>query len=463
MLPTPGMGHLIPLAELGKRLVHRHGLSVTFITYAESASKAQRALLDSLLPSITSVELPPFDLSDLRPDAKIETRMSVASARSVPAVANVLRGLKESHLLVAFVADLFGADTFDAARDVGVPAYLFFPSNFLALSVFLRLPELDREFPCEFRDLPTPVKLPGCVPIPGRDILAPLQDRKDDAYSWIVHHGNKYREAAGILVNTFDEIEPEAAKVLKRPEPGIRTPVWSVGPLILSGWGQDRATDDGSGCLAWLDEQPRSSVLFVSFGSGGTLSTEQTRELAHGLELSGQRFLWVVRSPSDHESSANYYNAESIEDPFEFLPPGFMERTRDVGLVVSSWAPQIEVLGHESTGGFLMHCGWNSTLESIAKGVPMIAWPLFAEQRQNAIMLTEDAGVALRPKFDEEDGIARREAISEVVKELMEGTKGKAVRRRVRELQEAGARALDEEKGTSSMALKEIVKKWMEV
>lgn len=451
------MGHLIPLAELAKRLVHRYNLTATFITFAESASKAQRAFLDSLPPSISSLSLPPVDLSDLPSDAKIETRMAVATTRSLPALTSVFQTLQQSHNLIALVADLFAPDAFDSARDLGIPPYLFFPSNLLALSLLLHLPELDRSFPCEFRDIPTPIKLPGCVAIPGKDILAPLQDKTDEAYSWMVHLGNKYREAEGILVNTFDEIEPDTAKELKKTEPG-RPPVYTVGPLIRTG---SEGKPDTSGCVAWLDQQPPGSVLFVSFGSGGTLSSAQTEELALGLEMSGQRFLWVVRSPIDHASNANYFNSESIDDPFEFLPKGFVQRTKGAGLVVPSWAPQIQVLGHPSTGGFLTHCGWNSTLESVVSGVPMIAWPLFAEQKQNAIMLVEDARIALKPKFGT-DGVARKEEISEVVKELMEGEQGKAVRYNVRELQAAGAKALEVD-GSSSKALDEIVSKWKSV
>nr|AGN33444.1 UFGT2 [Allium cepa] len=451
ILPTPGMGHLIPLTELAKRLVNSDNFSVTFLYFAESNSKSQQAYLSSLPPSITSISLPPVDLGDLPSNAAIETRMSVASLRSVPSVANILQNLKSKHNLVAFVADLFGADTFDAARELNVPAYMFFPSNFLALSLFLNLPKLHEEIKCEYRDLEQPVKLPGCVPIPGKDLLHPLQDRKDEAYSWLVHHGEKYSEAEGILANSFYEFEPEAVEILSRVEPG-RPPIYAVGPLIQTG------TSDGvdaSGCLAWLNEQPRGSVIFVSFGSGGTLSTEQTRELALGLEMSGQRFLWVVRSRAMRCDAT--IRSESKRDPFEFCPKGSWRGRRgwDGGVI---WAPQIKVLSHVSTGGFLTHCGWNSTLESVVNGVPMIGWPLFAEQRQNAVMLAEGAKVALRVRFGV-DGVARKEDISDVVRELMEGEMGKKVRFRVKELQLAGIRALEEE-GRSSKNLKEVVGKW---
>ncbi|XP_008791324.3 hydroquinone glucosyltransferase-like [Phoenix dactylifera] len=455
ILPTPGMGHLIPLAELAKWLVAHHDFTLTFITLASSASKAQSAFLAALPPSISSVALPPVPLDDLPPDARVETIMSVSAARSVPALRDVLRDLQSSTNLVAFLTDLFGADTFDAPKQLGIPHYMFFPSNLLLLSLFFHLPTLDATTTCEYRDLPGPLELPGCVPVPGPDLLHPIQDRSNECYKWIVHHGRRYREAEGILVNTFDAIEPGAAKILREKEPG-RPPVYPIGPLVQTG---SPPGMDGSECLRWLDMQPHGSVLFVSFGSGGTLLRAQLVELALGLEMSGQRFLWVVRSPSDSgETSGSYFSAQSKGDPFAFLPEGFVSRTKDRGLVVPSWAPQVEVLAHGATAGFLMHCGWNSTLESVVNGVPMIAWPLYAEQRQNAVMLVEGVKAALRPK-EGEDGLIGREEIARVAKELMEGEEGKRVRSRVKELQEAAIKGLQDD-GLAYKTLTEVAQKW---
>jgi hydroquinone glucosyltransferase len=125
-----------------------------------------------------------------------------------------------------------------------------------------------------------------------------------------------------------------------------------------------KSGDDANGlkCLTWLDKQQPCSVLYVSFGSGGTLSQEQILELALGLELSNHKFLWALRAPSSSAYSA-YLSAGNDVDPLQFLPSGFLERTKEKGMVVPSWAPQIQILNHSSVGGFLSHCGWNSTLE----------------------------------------------------------------------------------------------------
>ncbi|KAJ1275999.1 hypothetical protein BS78_05G180100 [Paspalum vaginatum] len=446
LLATPGMGHLIPLVELARRVASRHGATATLLTFASTASATQRAVLASLPPTVSHRPLPPVDLSDLPRGAAIETLMHEECARSLPALEDILADLRRTTRLVAFVTDMFGVDSLDAARDAGVERRcLFMTVSLHSVSLILHLPELVLSVPGEFRDLEEPVRLPGCVPIPGADIISPLQDRSSPAYGSIVHIAARFRknEADALLVNSFDAVEPDAAAVLRQTTPG-RPPVFPIGPLILtaaktSGANGTTPHQPRAACLEWLDRQPARSVIFVSFGSGGALPAEQMRELALGLELSGQRFLWVVRSPSDEGSlSENYYDAASKKDPFAYLPEGFVERTKDVGLVVPSWAPQTEVLGHDATGGFLTHCGWNSTLESLVHGVPMVAWPLFAEQRMNAVMLAEGVGAAIRlPEVKD------REAIAVAVRELMvmagEG-KGAVVRAKVVELQKARQR-----------------------
>lgn len=457
IVPTPGMGHLIPLAEFAKRLVRRHSFAVTFVIPNDgSPSKAQRSLLDSLPPSITYAFLPPVSFDDLPADTtRIETIIALTLARSLPSLRDELRSLAESTRLVALVADLFGTDAFDVAKEFDVTPYIFFPSTAMCLSLFFHLPTLDEEVSCEYRDLPGPVKIPGCVPVHGKDLLDPVQDRRNDAYKWVLHHAGRYRLAEGILLNSFEELEPGAIEYLKRKAPG-KPPVYPVGPLVNM---EQSSKSDGSECLRWLDDQPNGSVLYVSFGSGGTLLYDQIQELALGLEMSEHRFLWVVRTPNDKAANATYFSVDSQNEPFQFFPKGFLERTKGRGLVVPSWAPQAQVLAHSSTGGFLTHCGWNSILESVVNGVPLIVWPLYAEQRMNALMLTQDIKVALRPRADEETGLVRRDEIARVVKGLMEGEEGKRIRNRMKDIKDAAAKVVGED-GSSTRALSELALKW---
>ncbi|KAJ9188247.1 hypothetical protein P3X46_003619 [Hevea brasiliensis] len=457
VLPSPGMGHLIPLVELAKRIVSQHNdLFITFIVPTDgSPSKAQKSVLESLPTTISSTFLPPVDLSDLPEDTKIETVISITVARSLPSVRDVLKSLVESTRLVALVVDLFGTDAFDVAQEFSISPYIFFPSTAMTLSLFFRLPKLDETVSCEYSELEEPVEIPGCIPVNGKELLDPVQDRKNDAYKWLLHHTKRYRLADGIMVNSFVDMEGGASKALQEEEPG-KPPVYPVGPLVNMG---SSSKAEEAECLRWLGEQPHGSVLYVSFGSGGTLSYDQINELALGLEMSQQRFLWVVRSPNDSVANATFFSVQSEKDPRDFLPKGFLDRTKGRGLVVPSWAPQAQVLSHGSTGGFLTHCGWNSTLESVVNGVPLISWPLYAEQKMNAVMLTEDIKVALRPRINDQNGLIESKEIERVVRGLMEGEEGKKVRHRMKDLKDAAARVLREE-GSSAKALSGLVLKW---
>ncbi|KAG6666779.1 hypothetical protein I3843_01G051900 [Carya illinoinensis] len=457
ILPSPGIGHLIPLVEFAKRLVHlQHScINVTFIVPTDGPpTEAQRSVLASLPTSINHVFLPPVDLDNIPGGTSIETIIFLTVARSLPSIREALKSLAETNKLAALVVDLFGSDAFDVAREFNAYPYVFFPSTAMALSLFLYLPKLDEMVSCEYRDHPELVRIPGCIPIHGKDLVDLVQDRKNEAYKWLLHHAKRYPMAEGIMANSFLELEPGAIKFLQAEVPGKPT-VYPVGPLVNMG---SSVKVEGCECLQWLDEQPHGSVLFVSFGSVGTLSSHQITELALGLERSEQRFLWVVRSPNDEDSSATFFSIQSQKNPLDFLPKGFVERTKGRGLLIPSWAPQAQVLSHGSTGGFLTHCGWNSILESVVNGIPLIAWPLYAEQKMNAIMLTKDIKVALRPKHNE-NGIVVREEIARIAKALMKGEEGKGVRTRMKDLKDAASKALSED-GSSTKTLSELALKW---
>ncbi|KAL0291366.1 UNVERIFIED_CONTAM: UDP-glycosyltransferase 71E1 [Sesamum angustifolium] len=124
--------------------------------------------------------------------------------------------------------------------------------------------------------------------------------------------------------------------------------------------------------------------------------TNQVKEIAVALERSGHRFLWSLRKPANghrFQTPGEYDNLEEV------LPEGFLERNAGIGKVIG-WAPQIDILSHRAVGGFVSHCGWNSTLESMWYGVPMAVWPLSAEQQMNAFLLVKDLGVAAEIKMD---------------------------------------------------------------
>ncbi|XP_059068579.1 anthocyanidin 5,3-O-glucosyltransferase-like [Cryptomeria japonica] len=230
----------------------------------------------------------------------------------------------------------------------------------------------------------------------------------------------------------YDTLDSQTTESLK----DMDGPIYPIGPLIRS----PDAVHGKSECLNWLDRQPDSSVMYVSFGSmNWFLSPDQTRELALGLEASGHRFLWLLKG--DNDVSA-------------LLPPGFEMRTRDRGIVWTSWAPQIPILSHPATAGFVSHCGWNSTLESVTNGVPIVPWPVRAEQKTNAFFLVNEIGLGIEPEWGPNWWVGKDE-VEKAVKELMEGEKGRKVSMRAAELKESARKALAA--GGSSMDILAVV------
>ncbi|PWZ26667.1 UDP-glycosyltransferase 72B1 [Zea mays] len=470
LVPSPGVGHLMPMAELARRLVSHHALAATLVTFNLSGDPDAKsaAVLSSLrAANVSTATLPAVPLDDLPDDASIETVLFEVIGRSIPHLRAFLRdvGSTAGAPLAALVPDFFATAALPLASELGVPAYIFFPSNLSSLSVMRSAVELhDGAGAGEYRDLPDPLPLPGGVSLRREDLPSGFRDSKESTYAQLIDAGRQYRTAAGILANAFYEMDPATVEEFKKAaEQGRFPPAYPVGPFVRS------SSDEGSvssPCIEWLDRQPTGSVVYVSFGSAGTLSVEQTAELAAGLENSGHRFLWIVRMSSlngEHsdDMGRNYCDRgdENDNDPLAWLPEGFLERTRGRGLAVSSWAPQVSVLSHPATAAFVSHCGWNSTLESISSGVPMVAWPLFAEQRVNAVDLSEKVGVALRLRVRPDDGLVGREEIAAVVRELMEGEDGRAVRRRTGDLQQAADLAWAPD-GSSRRSLEEVVSRW---
>lgn len=450
------MGHIIPLAALAVCLTQRHGLSVTLLS--NTISSNQQSLQDFLSSNqVSLLSLPDTkDSSPSNKSLKAESRIYQTIASTMCQVRSIITSIANTTRLAAIIVDPFYLDALDIAQEIGIPCFLFFTTNCMVLSFAFELPSLDEQIQGQFRDLPKPVQLPGCVPLRGIDLHDAIhQDRTNETYKEFVSSSKRFKAVSGVLVNSFEELEPGPVNGLK--EFNGTPPVYTVGPLIRT---ISTGTGQGNECLSWLDQQPQGSVVFVSFGSGGALTWQQTQELALGLEMSEQHFLWVVRSPNEKESNAYFFGSKDVQGPLDFLPDGFLNRTEKSGLVVPHWAPQVEVLAHPAVSSFMTHCGWNSVLESLVHSVPLIAWPLYAEQRMNAVLLTEDVKVAIRPKQDEK-GIIGREEVSRVVRCFMKGKEADRIKGRAQELSRAAANALDG--GSSFKNLSSVTSLWKTV
>ncbi|MBA0714997.1 hypothetical protein Golax_013932 [Gossypium laxum] len=265
MLPTPGMGHLIPLIGFAKDLVHSHDLAITLIVLTIGPpTNAQKDLLHALPGTIKPILVPPVSYQP-------EMNAFFAITRSMSSIRHLFKSLVYSNRPRALVVDLLSTDVLEFAMEFNIPSYVYFPSSALSLALMFDLPTLDETVSCEFKDLPEPMKLPGSVPVHGRDFPAELQDRSKDEYKWLLNEAKRYLIAKGMILNSFKDLEPGTIEALQLEEPD-KPAVYAIGPRLQTG---SSGGIDESECGKWLDNQPSGSVLFVSFGSGGTLSLDQ--------------------------------------------------------------------------------------------------------------------------------------------------------------------------------------------
>ncbi|AQL00708.1 Anthocyanidin 5,3-O-glucosyltransferase [Zea mays] len=455
LYPSLGVGHLNPMAQLAKAIL-RHGSVAVTIAVVDPPEKhavlaAALARLAAVSPSITVhlLPIPPCATSKQHshPIMPILDALRAANpalraflAARVPAVA-------------ALVVDMFCTDALDVAAELAIPAHFFYPSAAGDLAVYLQVPDLCRAAPSPLRDMgKAALNFAGVPAVRALDMPDTMHDWESDVGSVRLRQLARMPEAAGILVNSFEWLESRALEALRGGHclPGRSTPkIYCVGPLVDGGGSGTEGNGERHACLAWMDGQPRQSVVFLCFGSLGAFSAAQLKETARGLERSGHRFLWAVRSPSEDQDSGE-------PDLEALLPDGFLERTRGRGLVLKNWAPQTQVLRHEAVGAFVTHCGWNSVLEAAMSGVPMICWPLYAEQRLNKVHVVEEMKVGVVMEgYDEE--LVTADEVEAKVRLVMESEEGKKLRERTATAKEMAADAI-KQGGSSYVELGEFLK-----
>ncbi|XP_027355297.1 anthocyanidin 3-O-glucosyltransferase 5-like [Abrus precatorius] len=459
LLSSPGLGHLIPMIELGNRFVSHHNFKVTILAITSQTSKAESQVINSTTtPSLCHViGIPSPDITALvNENDAVVTRLCVMVREAKPAIKTALS--KITPRPSALIVDIFCTEAIPIAKELNILNYVYVASNAWFLALLVYSPVLDEQVEGQYVDQKEPLKIPGCKAVRPEDVVDPMLDRNDAQYKEYLGMGSGTLQSDGVLVNTWEEFQREHLEAVR--DGGLlcealkmKIPVYAIGPLVRQP--ESETSHSTESLVKWLDEQPSESVVYVSFGSGGTVSYEQMTELAWGLELSEQRFVWVVRAPIEGAADAAFFTTGGSEgdEVSKYLPEGFVSRTSKVGMVVPQWAPQITILKHGSVGGFVSHCGWGSTLESVTNGVPMVAWPLYAEQRMNATILAEDLGLAVRPKVLPTKKVVGREEIACMVREVIEGP----MRERVREVQRSAVEALSKG-GSSFTAMSQLAK-----
>nr|AQZ26786.1 anthocyanidin 5,3-O-glucosyltransferase [Paeonia delavayi] len=443
------------MVELGKLLLHHynHKFSITILLITDPLDTPNTtSYVHRITQTHPSISFCHFPLVSVDTSPTIHSRAAIKFEFIRLNSTNVLHSLNEISkvsTIKALVIDLFCTSALPIADELGIPTYYFFTSGASVLALFLYFPVIHKQIKQSFKDLKTTdILCPGLPPFPASHMPEPMLDRDDPAYDYMLYFCDHLSKSNGILVNTFDDLEPIALKIITAgscvPEE-ITPPIYCVGPLTAN---PNEST--GNDCLSWLDMQPSRSVVFLCFGSRGSLSSVQVKEIANGLETSGQRFLWVLK----------IHGGEINVDLDVLMPEGFLERTTGRGLVVKSWAPQVAVLSHESVGGFVTHCGWNSVLEAVVAGVPMVAWPLYAEQHVNKAVLVEDMKMAIPLEQREEDGwFVTADELEKRLRDLMDSDPGKELRERSWKMREMAVAAW-RKFGSSDTALAKLVEVW---
>ncbi|CAJ1970628.1 unnamed protein product [Sphenostylis stenocarpa] len=438
-IPSPGIGHLTSSLEFAQLLINRDNhLSVTILCIKLPLTPFSDSYIKSVLASqpqiklvdLPLVEPPSEELVSKSPEHYIYTFIESLKPHVRATMQNILSSYpsSESHPVVGLVLDFFCLSMVDVGDELGIPSYMFMTSN-VAFSAFI-LSLLNRHIEDVFNDSDPDLLIPGFPdPVPP-SVLPDAAFNKDGGYAANYKLAQRFLDIKGIIVNSFSDLEKYAIDALSHGQ-SQAPPIYAVGPLIdLKGQPNpnlDRAQHDK--ILKWLDEQPPSSVVFLCFGSMGGFVPSQTREIAAALKSSGVRFLWAMRSPPTAD------NADRT------LPEGFLEWMEGRGMICG-WAPQVEVLAHKAIGGFVSHCGWNSILESLWFGVPILTWPMYAEQQINAFRMVREFGLAVELRLDyrmSSDHVMAKE-IEEGLKQLMD--KDNMVHKNVKEMKEKARKAV---------------------
>eukprot|EP00253_Pinus_taeda_P003872 PITA_03872 len=380
LLPYPAQGHINPFMQLANVLISRNVL-VTFL----NTDFNHRLLKPKSSEKIRFESFPDGLPPDHGRTLNIPELRDSIQKHGPPNVERIIENLKHSASSVPPISFIVADGNFSRympqfVQKHGIPWVAFWTPSACGFSAYFHMPLLIDEGYIPIKDEKeiydqSKDKLVSCIPgltaLRRKDLPAVITvtDSSDFMFQWFLDTGKSTHQASLILLNTFDDLEGPVLRELNNKLPGK---VLSIGPLLLSSGDttvNSNIWKEETRCLDWLDEQRESSVLYVSFGSITVLSDEQLAEFAWGLEASNQPFLWAIRPDLLRGQSAA-------------LPRDFIERSKGRGFFVS-WAPQYKVLSHPSVGGFLTHSGWNSTLESIYAGVPMICWPYSFEQQTN--------------------------------------------------------------------------------
>ncbi|KAL3699420.1 hypothetical protein R1sor_017442 [Riccia sorocarpa] len=438
MITTPFPGHCAPFTQLLYLLKEEKNIKVTVVGSTarldEMAKLHQRGDFKDLDLHFERLFAPPPVYAK---DPKFPVRAATTSYQGQIEFQEMGKRLineKDSaDAPTSIIADMFLYWTKDIADEMGIPWYTLYSTSSWFGVCAVEAPLLYER---DMHPLYSAMK-DQKLDFPGMDFvyLSDIPHECLDFHEFYAKVSSYTLRATGILCNSSIEMEGAAGSTKaiadlverrKKSHPGKLpledTEVLAIGPMAeISGFGEVFSSrDDPSDSLKWLDTQTEGSVLYIAFGSLGNLLWDMIPQLALGLEESGVPFLWALKVPKD----------KTID---QILPEGFCERTRGRGFIETSWAPQTRILQHPATGGFLTHCGWNSIIESTCTGVPLITWPISADQPMNARYVTDVSKIGIPVRDgpinnlntvtkDEVSAAVRRLLVSEESKKFKENS-----------------------------------------
>ncbi|XP_062109258.1 phloretin 4'-O-glucosyltransferase-like [Humulus lupulus] len=468
VMTYPAQGQINPSLQFAKRLA-TVGADVTFVlplsAYSRMSKCSEPVTQNGSAMSFAPFSIDGYDDGFKRGGDMNHYRSEMRRCGSQTITDLVVSGQNDGRPYCCFVYTLLLTWAGSAAAELGIPSVLLWIQPATVFDVyyffFNGYADIIKETMSK-RQSPTKTTLPGLSLEFGRRELPSFMD-VEDAYSFFLPQFeeqfemvSKQNHQRSVLVNTFDELEAEALRAVSDLN------LIGIGPLIPSAFSDEndpsdksfggdifRGSEDnkGTSIFQWLNSKPKTTVVYVSFGSILDLSKQQMEEIAKGLLSFGRTFLWVIR-----EKSEKVENHKDCDDDNDELV-SCREELEKLGMIVP-WCSQMEVLSNESIGCFVTHCGWNSTLESLASGVPMVAFPRWSDQGTNAKLIEEEWKIGVRVKPNE-DEIVDSEEIRRCL-ELVMGKENEEMRRNGKKWKELAKGAV-KEGGSSDKNLKSFV------
>ncbi|PAN44235.1 hypothetical protein PAHAL_9G027100 [Panicum hallii] len=433
LFPLPYQGHINPMFRLAS-LLHAHGFAVTvFHTHFNAPDPARHPQYRFVpVPDGTSGPAP-VAIED------VVAQILALAAACEPAFRDRLAAVLEEYsrdAVACLIADAQLLPIFEVATKLAVPTLALRTSSAACFKCFAAYPLLCEKGYLPVKESQRDMPVSELPPYRVRDLIGLGDDSCGAGRELLARAVTAVKVSSGLILNTFDALERRELEDLRRD---LAVPVFDIGPLHkFSPSGDSSLLRQDRSCLEWLDARPPASVLYASFGSLACMSQRDLEETAWGIAGSGVPFLWVVR-PGMVRGSAH-----------QMLPEGFEAATRGRGMVMS-WAPQEEVLRHRAVGGFWTHNGWNSTMESVCEGVPMLCRTYFGDQMGNARYVEHVWRVGF-----EVGGELERGAVEAAIRRLMTGEDGAEMRARAGELKKA-AEECTSKGGSSCLAIDKLV------